>query len=118
MTMTELVFAQALLMAPDLSTTEQHMLQMMCHAAVTSLERKLRNNLAVKDCQNEFVSAASMYALAAMSEISEENQFEQISTGDLTLRRGNGTLASNCLRNQADMIMAPFVKLGMVFMGV
>lgn len=118
MSMIELVFAQALLMAPDLPLEEQDMLKAMCRAAVTSLERKLRNNLAAKDCHNEFVTAASMYALAAMSEVSESNQFEQISTGDLTLRRGEGTLAANCLRAQADMLMAPYVKLGVAFVGV
>ena len=118
MTMTELVYAQALLMTSGLSTEEEERLRVMCRVAVTSLERKLRNNLTTEDCHNEFVAAASMYALAAMSEASDLNQFEQIKAGDLTVRRAEGSLAADCLRTQADMLMAPFVKLGVAFMGV
>ena len=118
MTMTELVYAQALLMATDLSAQEQQMLKVMCQAAVVSLQRKLRSNLTEKDCEDAFVSAASMYALAAMSEVTDANQLEQISVGDLTLRRADAALAANCLRAQADMLMAPYVKQGVAFMGV
>lgn len=118
MTMTELVFTQALLMAPDLPADQQQMLRELCRAAVMLLERRLRDNLTVKNCHNEFVSAASMYALAALSEVNDMSQFEQITAGDLTLRRAEGSLGANCLRTQADMLMAPFVKLGVAFLGV
>lgn len=118
MTMTELVYAQACLMAPDLPVEDQEMLRAMCRVAVTSLENRLRNTLTVRDCHNEFVTAAGMYALAAMSEVTDINQFEQITAGDLTMRRAEGALAANCLRTHADMLMAPFVKMSVAFMGV
>ena len=118
MTMTEVVYEQALLIAPELSGQEQEMLRLLCHAAVVSLESKLRKNLTAKDCHNEFVAAASMYALAAMSEVTDMNQFEQITAGDLTLRKFSGAEAASSLRAQADMLMAPFVKMDVAFVGV
>lgn len=118
MTMTDLVYTQALLLAPDLSTRDREILRELCYAAVVSLERKLRKNVLVKDCHNQFVSAASMYALAAMSEVSEGNQFDRFTAGDLTIQRAKSPLAANCLRTQADMLMAPYVKLSVAFMGV
>ena len=116
--MTEVVFTQAMLLAPDVPEEEQEMLRILCQAAVVTLERKLRKNLTTRDCHNEFAAAASMYALAALSELSDLNQMEQITAGDLTLRRADSPLAANCLRAQADLLMAPYVKLNVAFMGV
>ena len=118
MTMTEVVYAEALLMAPDMTAQEQEMLRKLCHVAVVSLESKLRNNLTAADCHNEFTAAASMYALAALSEVSDVNQMEQITAGDLTIRRAGSPMAANCLRAQADLLMAPFVKRKIAFLGV
>ncbi len=115
---TQVIYTHALVMAPDLSDREKELLKELCFAAEVSLQRKLRQNILVSDCHNQFVAAASMYALAALSEISEESQFEQVVAGDLTIRRASSTVAANCLRMQADMLMAPYVKLGVAFMGV
>ncbi len=115
---TELIYTHALLMAPDMSQREEELLKELCFAAEVSLQRKLRNNVLMKDCSQQFVAAASMYALAAFSEISDESQFEQVVAGDLTIRRADSSVAANCLRNQADLLMAPYVKLGVAFMGV
>ena len=116
--LTQVIYAHALLMAPELSDREEELLKDLCFAAEESLQSKLRPNIIIKDCHNQFVAAASMYALAALSEISDEGQFEQVVAGDLTIRRADSTVAANCLRNQADMLMAPYVKLGVAFMGV
>lgn len=118
MTMTELVCAQALLMVPDLETENQNMLKAMCRAAVITLENKLRNNLTTRDCHTEFLMAAALYAIAAMSEVTDLGQLEQITAGDLTLKKNNGTLAASCLRNHADMLMAPYLKRSVAFLGV
>ena len=64
------------------------------------------------------MAAASLYALAAMSSVSEFQDLEQFSAGDLTLRRSSSDAAANCLRTQADVLMAPYVKPATVFMGV
>ncbi|MBQ6996779.1 MAG: hypothetical protein IJO72_03050 [Oscillospiraceae bacterium] len=115
---TQLIYTHALELAPDISNREEELLKELCFAAEVSLQRKLRRNILMKDCHNQFVAAASMYALAALSEISEESQFAQVAVGDLTIRKTDGTVAANCLRKQADMLMAPYVKSGVAFMGV
>ena len=118
MTLTEQIYAQACLLATELPVEKEEMLRTVCRAAEVSLETKLRSNLSPEDCRDDFTMAASMYAVAAMSELSDMNQLEQITAGDLTLRRSGGTLAANCLRTQADMLMAPYVKKGIAFLGV
>lgn len=118
MRLTEQVYTQACLMMPELESENQTVLEAICRTAVVSLEKKLRSNLSPEDCWDDFVMAASMYAVAAMSEISDMGQLEQITAGDLTLRKSGGGLASNCLRTQAEMLMAPYVKSGITFLGV
>ena len=118
MTLLQQVFAQARLMAQDLQEGKDALLEALCQSAVASLRHRLRNGLTPEDCQTEFVTAAGMYALAAMSSVSEFGDLEQFSTGDLTLRRSSNDAAANCLRTQADMLMAPYVKPATVFMGV
>lgn len=118
MTLTQQVMNQARLMAQELPGENQALLEAVCRAAVTSLESRLRDALTPEDCLAEFVTAAGMYALAAMSAVSEENQLEQFSAGDVTLRKTSKDTAANSLRAQADMLMAPYVKPTTVFMGV
>ncbi len=118
MMLTDQVCTQARLMMPDLSSENQTILEAVCRAAVVSLEDKLKRNMTAQDCLSDFVMAASMYAVAAMSEISDMGQLEQFTAGDLTLHKSGGGLAANCLRTQADMLMAPYVKSPIAFVGV
>lgn len=118
MTLTERVYTQARLMAHELPEENQALLEAVCRAAVVSLQSRLRDNVTPEDCQEEFVMAAGMYALAAMSGISDMGQLEQITAGDLTVRRSGGNVAANCLRTQAGMLMAPYVKPAVPFLGV
>lgn len=105
-------------MAQDLQEGKDVLLEALCRSAVASLQKRLREGLTPEDCQTEFVTAAGMYALAAMSSVSEFQDLEQFSAGDLTLRRSNNDAAANCLRSQAEVLMAPYVKPATVFMGV
>ena len=118
MTLAEQVYAHACVMAPELSAENQSVMEAVCRGAVVSLENKLRSNLSVDDCLDDFVMAAAMCAVAAMSEISDLGQVEQFTAGDLTVRRNGSTTAANCLRMQAEMLMAPYVKTRLAFMGV
>lgn len=118
MTLTQQVFSQARLMAQDLPKEKEPLLEAVCHAAVVSLKNRLRDSLQPEDCLTEFVTAAGMYALAAMSTVSDFGELEQFTAGDLTLRRGNHDAAASCLRTQADMLMVPYLKPAAVFMGV
>ena len=53
---------------------------------------------------------ASLYALAALSEADELMRVQQIQIGDMTLKRGGSTAAAACLRYQAELMMAPYLK--------
>ena len=105
-------------MAQDLQEGKDVLLEALCRSAVASLQKRLREGLTPEDCQTEFVTAAGMYALSAMTSVSEFQDLEQFSAGDLTLRRSSSDAAANCLRTQADVLMAPYVKPATVFMGV
>ena len=118
MTLVDEVYTRTRVLAPRLNGENQAMLEAVCRSTVTSLKARLRENLTVEDCREDFVTAASMLALSAMSHISDMDQLEQITAGDLTLRRGNGNMASECLRTQAELMMAPYVKDPFVFVGV
>lgn len=105
-------------MAQELPEENQVMLETVCAAAVASLKMKLRDNVGPEDCLSDFVSAAAMYALAAMTEVGSMAQLEQVTAGDLTVRRSCGNTAADCLRYQAEMLMQPYIKASFVFMGV
>ena len=45
-------------------------------------------------------------------------QLEQITAGDLTVRRSGSDVAADCLRTQAEMLMAPYLKAPVAFLGV
>ena len=118
MSLTEQICAQTLLLTRDLEDGDEAMLQILCRCAEVSLQGKLRPGISPEDCKADFVAAASLYALAAMAEMDELNQMEQITAGDLTLRRGSKDAASCCLRYQAELLMMPYVKDTFAFMGV
>lgn len=118
MTLTQRVFTQARLMAHDLPGENQAMLEAACRAAIVSLKRRLWDHLTPDDCLEDFVMAAGMYALAAMSGVSDMKQLEQITAGDLTVRRSGSDIAADCLRTQAEMLMAPYLKAPVAFLGV
>ena len=118
MTLTEQVYTQARLMARELKEENQAMLEAVCASAVASLKSKLRDNIGPEDCLTDFVAAAAMLALAAMSGLGSTAQLEQVTAGDLTLRRSDSDAAASCLRYQAQMLMRPYIKASFVFMGV
>ena len=117
MSLTEQVFNQARFMAQEMTAEQQALLNVVCGAAVSSLEARLRDNLTPEDCLSDFVTAAGMYALAAMSEIGDFTGVEQLTAGDVTVRRGNNG-AANYLRSQAELLMAPHLRSGFAFLGV
>ena len=118
MTLTEQICAQTRVMIRDLEDKDQPLLELLCRSAEVSLKEKLREDVSPEDCKADFVAAASLYALAAMSEMDEISQMEQITAGDLTLRRGGKDAAACCLRYQAELLISPYVKDRFVFMGV
>ena len=118
MTLTEQVHAQALLMSQHDGDENEEMLKVLCRTAVVSLTDRLRPGLTPADCRADFVAAAALYALAAMSELDDMARLEQVTAGDITLRQSGNNAATGCLRYQAQLLMAPYVQDGFSFRGV
>lgn len=118
MTLTDQVYAQALLLAGGLEAKQEALLKILCRGATTSLSARLREGLTPEDCKADFVAAASLYALAAMSGTSDMDRLEQITAGDVTLKRTSSDAAANCLRYQAELMIAPYLKDRFSFKGV
>ena len=118
MTLSDKIYAQALVLIRDLEDREQPLLEVLCRSAEAQLRAKLKDGITPEDCTADFVAAASLYALAALTELDEEMQLQQISAGDLTLRRKSNDAAGCCLRYQAELLMGPYVKDSFAFLGV
>ena len=118
MSLTEQVIAQASFMAQELANEDRQLLETVCQAAVSSLEARLRDDVTAEDCQADFVTAAGMLAVAALTDIGDWTGVEQLSAGDLTVRRKNSGSAAEYLRSQAEMLMAPYLKTAFAFLGV
>ena len=119
MTLKEQVYAQAALLAGQLEAEQAHMLSVLCTASTASLAARLKDGLRPEDCKADFVAAASLFALAALNGVKDQASLEQISAGDLTIKKGNGAdTASNVLRNQAELMIAPYLKDCFAFLGV
>ncbi len=118
MSLTEQIFAQASLLVQDLEGTDQELLKLFCQSAAAYLKAKLRPGLEPEDLKADFVAAASLYAVAALSETGEQGRIDQFTAGDLTLRRSSGNAAACCLRYQAELMMLPYTQGALAFMGV
>ena len=116
--MTELVYSQAALLAGQLEQRETELLKVLCHAASSSLEARLREGLTPQDCRADFVAAASLYALAALNDAGSRVTAEEFKAGDLTVKRSGMDTSSRCLQRQAELIIQPFLKDGFTFLGV
>ena len=105
-------------MLRDFEEDQQALLETLCRASEVSLRGKLREGLTPEDCLADFIAAASLYAVAALTEADDTAQLDQVSVGDLTLRRGSKDAASCCLRYQAELLMQPYTKDRFAFVGV
>ena len=118
MSLTEQVYAQAAVLAGELTEHQLAILQVLCQSSTAALGARLRDGLTPEDCKADFVAAASLMALAALDSVDEDRSVEQITAGDLTIRKGGKAAAVNCLRTQADLMMAPYLKDRFSFRGV
>ena len=118
MSLTEQVYAQACLLAGVLESREQALLRLLCTGAVSSLKARLRQGITPEDCRADFVAAASLFALSALSAASEEKNLDEMKIGDVTLKRGDADTASKCLHSQGELIIAPYLADRFSFRGV
>ena len=120
MTVSQQVYAQALLLAGQLDDRQSQLLQVLCTAAASSLESRLRDGITPEDCKADFIAAASLYALASLGDVEDTVQVEEFKAGDLSVRQSSERrdAASNCLQRQAEMIILPYLKDRFSFVGV
>ena len=118
MSLTERIVAQAKILIRDLDEQNVPMLELLCQASEVKLQTKLRPGIQVEDCIANFVAAAALFAVAAMTELDEIAQMEMITVGDLTLRRKSTDAAACCLRYQAELLMSPYMADDFAFLGV
>ncbi len=119
MTLREQVYAQAALLAGQLEEGQGDMLNALCTAATASLAARLKDGLRPEDCKADFIASASLFALAALNGVKGSGSLEQFSAGDITIRKSAGSdTASNVLRNQAELMIAPYLQDRFTFKGV
>lgn len=118
MILEEQVFAQALILAGTVEQRQYALLRLFCRSAASSIAARLRKGLTPEDCKADFLAAASLLALAALSDAGNEADMEQIDIGELTLRPRGRDAASRCLRNQAELMIAPYLQDKFSFLGV
>lgn len=118
MTLVDQTFAQAMTLAGEQSERQAELLRMMCQGAVNNLTASLRDGLTPDDCRSDFVSAASLMALAALSEVGEGDTVTNFTAGDVSIRREHSSAAANCLRYQARVMMMPYIRDCFSFLGV
>ena len=118
MTLEEQVFAQASMLAEVRAGEQSELLKLLCRAAVSGLRDRLRPGLTPEDCKADFIAAASLFALAAMNETGEQTPLEELRAGNLTIRPGKGDAASRALANQAELLIAPYLRDRFCFVGV
>lgn len=118
MTLKEQVYAQAALLAGQLDQRELALLDALCASSTVALTARLKEGLTPEDCKADFVAAASLFALAALGGVDNLQQVEQFRIGDVTMNRGSRDAASQCLKNQAELMIAPYLKDRFSFRGV
>ena len=118
MMLTEQIYAQAMLLAGELSDSQGQILKVLCQTAGSALAARLRKGLTPEDCKADFIAAASLLALAALNGVGEDASVAQITAGDLTIKKGSRDAAANCLRSQAELMLAPYLQDRFSFLGV
>lgn len=118
MTLVERIFAQALTLAGKLDERQTALLKVLCQGAAGELAGQLRKGLTAEDCLADFIAAASLIALAALSEAGEAETVESFTAGDVSIRKERNSAAANCLRYQARVMMMPYIRDPFAFVGV
>lgn len=118
MMLTQQVFDQAALLAAPLEEKQKKLLMLLCQSAVCALRTRLREDLTEEDCQQELVNAASLLALADLWQAQQDGTMAEFRAGDLTVKNRDSDAVSQCMRDQARQIIAPFLQDCFAFQGV
>lgn len=119
MTVADQVIAQAQQLAGRTDDAGEELLHLLCRAAVRTLSARLRENLTPEDCREDFVTAASLYALGQWYQGRAVEPLQEFKAGDLTVKAGtDGAGSPRCLMQQALLLLQPYCRPGFLFRGV
>ncbi len=118
MMLSEQVYTQAVLLSGGIDSALDPLLHLFCDSSIASVTNRLRDGLSPEDCKADFVAACALFALAALADVDDVQQMESIQVGDVTLRKKSRDTAANCLRMQAELMMAPYLRGQFTFLGV
>ena len=118
MNLSQQIFAQAAMIAGDLEQQQEALLRLLCGSSASVLASRLREGIRPEDCAADFVTAACLFALAALSEAEGMENLESFTAGDVTVHKRDGSTAAKCLRHQAELMIAPYSTGGFGFRGV
>lgn len=107
--------AKAVTLAGELDVQKQARLELLCGAAFSALEMRLREGLTPEDCREPFLTAVCLYSLAAMEDFGEVSEFK---AGDLTVKKSRQGNMPRDLQHQAEALMRPYLKDRFLFAGV
>ena len=112
MTLTEQVYANAVLLSGVDASEQALLLEVLCQSAVSDLTQQLAEGITPDHCKADFIAAASLYALAALQEADPMVRVQEVKVGDMTVKQNTAASASGsgALRHQADVMMSPFTK--------
>ncbi len=108
--MLEQIFYLAAVIARP-SEEEKPLLTALCTAADAELSRQLKDGIRPEDCGDAFPCAAALLAAAGLLPCRSEENAEQFTVGDVSVRTGGGGQACEtaaAMRRQAAGMMAPY----------
>ena len=119
MKLTDQVILQAQSLAGEAEEADLALLRLLCGASVSNLSRQLREEITPEDCREEFVAAASLYALGEWYCGRQGTAFQEFHAGDLTVKPGeSGARSPESLKAQALELLRPYRKDSFCFQGV
>ena len=119
MAMLDNIYAMAAAFAGELGQDKQQALQNLCKAAEAELCSRLLPGVDPAQCEQSFVCAAAWIALSNLAAGNRSDGISTFSAGEMSVSKSTGAdTAANCLRTQAELIMAPYTGDHFSFMGV
>ncbi len=118
MSLTEQAAERAAALAGELEAHQRQLLTSLCAAAAATVRSRLRAGVTEESCGEDFLTAVSLLALGNLREAMASDGVSEFRAGDLTIRKGGGEAASQCLRQQAWAVMEPYLTDRFCFRGV
>lgn len=116
MTALDDIFAAAQ-MYTSASGGEEEMLRSLCTAAAERLKMRLNDGVEISDIYESFVCAAGLLAAADFCCCRASGGVKSFSAGPVSVTKDDGETAKR-LREQAEIIMAPWCRDAFQFLGV